>query len=225
MGTIYVLKNKINGKCYVGQTIQLFKYRFRVHQTSHSLIGKALRKYGSENFEKILMENISEEQLDDLERDYIQKYNCICPNGYNLTYGGEGGRRSEEAKRIISESCKGKKKRIRTAEHNKKIGESSKGRHWKMKMSEETKKKIGKANKGKHHSEETKRKIGEAKNGNTNWLGKHHSEETKYKMSNAKKGKILTNNHKKKISESHRGKHLSEETKKKISEAKKGHIA
>ena len=36
--------------------------------------------------------------------------------------------------------------------------------------------------------EETKRKIGEAQKGNKNWLGKHHTEETKRKLSEANKG-------------------------------------
>ena len=31
MGTIYILQNKVNGKCYVGQTIRPFNKRFREH--------------------------------------------------------------------------------------------------------------------------------------------------------------------------------------------------
>jgi hypothetical protein len=57
------------------------------------------------------------------------------------------------------------------------------------KLSEETKNKIGNANRGKIPSEEHRRKNGEAKKGNTNWLGKKHTEETKEKIRNIHKGK------------------------------------
>ena len=88
--------------------------------------------------------------------------------------------KSEEHKRKISESKKGKHP---SEEHKRKISEAMKGKHWKL--SEETKKKISEARKGKHWklSEETKKKISEA------MKGKHRSEETRKKMSEAKKGR------------------------------------
>jgi hypothetical protein len=61
MGIIYILENKLNGKCYVGQTILTFKERFGKHRHSNSIIGKALQKYGSENFKEMLLENIPNE--------------------------------------------------------------------------------------------------------------------------------------------------------------------
>ena len=94
--------------------------------------------------------------------------------------------------------------------------------------------------KGKPRTEETKHKIGEAQKGNKYALGYKHSEEAKKKNSEAQKGeknsfygKHHTEESKKKISEAKKGKHLgkdnpfygkthSEETKKKLSEAKKG---
>jgi len=50
---IYILKNKINGKIYVGQTVVL-KQRIHYHRYygknpktgSHSVIGRAIKKYG-----------------------------------------------------------------------------------------------------------------------------------------------------------------------------------
>lgn len=58
-----------------------------------------------------------------------------------------------------------------------------------FKQSEETKKKIGEANKGKHPNEETKRKLSEAGKGHPGfWKNKHHSEETKRKISETHKG-------------------------------------
>ena len=91
------------------------------------------------------------------------------------------------------------------------------------KCSEETKRKIGEANKGKHLSEETKKKISEAKKGS------HPTEETKKKISEASKGKILSEETRRKISKAEKGKkhhfygkHFSEETRKKLSGAHKG---
>lgn len=50
---------------------------------------EAFRKYGIENFEFSILEECSEEQLNDKEKFYIQKYNSYN-NGYNETLGGEG---------------------------------------------------------------------------------------------------------------------------------------
>ena len=89
--------------------------------------------------------------------------------------------------------------------------------------SEETKIKMGEAQKGRTHSEETKIKMSEAKKGNI------ILEETKIKMSEAKKGKTHSQETKIKMSESHKGenhhfygKTLSEEHRRKMSEAMEG---
>lgn len=60
---------------------------------------------------------------------------------------------------------------------------------------------------GKKFSEESKKKIGEANKGNKVWLGKTHSEETRKKISEANRGKSRN-----------RGRIMSEETKQKIRE-------
>ena len=60
--------------------------------------------------------------------------------------------------------------------------------------SEESKKKIGEANKGKHRSEQTRKKMGEAKKGNKYALGYKHSEKIKKKIGEAKKGALWYNN-------------------------------
>lgn len=99
----------------------------------------------------------------------------------------------------------------------RKIGDANKGR----KRSEEWCKMIRETNKGRKRSEQTKRKISEA---NKN---KKLSEKTKNKISETMKGikpwntgKPLSEETKNKISESHKGKKLSEEHKKKISETR-----
>lgn len=54
---IYVLKNKINGKQYVGQTTRNLKQRIAEHKSSKdTCIGQAIHKYGLENFEISIIE-------------------------------------------------------------------------------------------------------------------------------------------------------------------------
>jgi group I intron endonuclease len=164
---VYITTNIINGKQYVGD-----------HSTDNlndTYLGsgkpyfqKAIRKYGRKNFKKEILEyfNTKEEAFNAQEK-YIQEYNTLSPNGYNISpkggYGISKSYLSEETKRKISESHLGKK------------------------CKEETKIKIGKIHSGKILSEETKRKISEALKGNKIWLGKHHTIKTKNKISNSLK--------------------------------------
>jgi group I intron endonuclease len=227
MGTIYILENKIDGKCYVGQTCRLFKTRFKQHQNSHSLIGVALREYSINNFKKILIEDIPEEKLDDLEREYIQKYNSISPNGYNLDSGGHKNKHHcEETIKKISKATEGEKNhnfgKQFTERHKKKLSEAAKGEknhNYGKRPSEETIKKISKTEKGKFVSKETRKKMSEAhKIKPSNMKGKHHSIETKQKMSEAHKGKPRSIETKQKISKTHKDKFLAREIKKKIND-------
>ena len=48
--------------------------------------------------------------LDDMEIQYIQKYNCLVPNGYNLRLGGNSGRHNAETKQKIAETLRTKHK-------------------------------------------------------------------------------------------------------------------
>lgn len=49
-GVIYKITNLINGKSYVGQTIQALNVRFRSHLREDTYLGRTMRKYGLENF-------------------------------------------------------------------------------------------------------------------------------------------------------------------------------
>jgi group I intron endonuclease len=228
MGIIYILENKINGKHYVGQTVKKFKYRFSSHKEDNLLVDRAIRKYGEENFEKLIVENVPEEELDYWESYYIKACNSLFPNGYNLLDGGSSNKHLlEETKKKISETQKGK----RCGELNHFFGKHH---------TEETKKKISKANKGKtawlkgsHLTEETKKKISETQKGKrcgelNHFFGKHHTEETKKKISETNKGRKHTKETIKKMSESRKGeknpnfgKSMSKEQKKKISISQK----
>lgn len=96
--TIYKATNKINGKSYIGQTID-FEHRKHTHihrRDGHcdpnSIFHMALDKYGEENFEwEELMKVPSKEFANAMEKTMIWKYGTYKPNGYNLTKGGDGG--------------------------------------------------------------------------------------------------------------------------------------
>lgn len=63
----------------------------------------ALRKYGFNNFEWLVIFNgLEDDELNLFERAMIRKLNTRVPNGYNLTDGGSKGHHSEETKRKMS---------------------------------------------------------------------------------------------------------------------------
>lgn len=87
---VYCITNLINNKKYIGITSRDIKVRFQEHCShNHTLIYDAVKKYGKENFNiEILENNISEEEIDKRERYFINKFNTLVPNGYNLSTGG-----------------------------------------------------------------------------------------------------------------------------------------
>lgn len=85
---IYEIKNKINGKSYIGQhsSNELGSY-----WGSGKLIKRAIEKYGIENFERTILEKCSNKnELNEREIYWIKEKNSIN-TGYNLTEGGTGG--------------------------------------------------------------------------------------------------------------------------------------
>lgn len=94
MKAIYKITNKINNKCYIGQSNnpmerwRQHKYRAKNGQDKgKSAIHDAIREIGEENF---LFEIIGWfEDYNEKEKHYIQYYNSLVPNGYNIMLGGE----------------------------------------------------------------------------------------------------------------------------------------
>ena len=109
MGYIYTITNKIDNKTYVGQTVRDLEARWKDHLKKRSncrYLHSALKKYGIDNFVFKLVCITFDNQLDDMEIKYIEKYNCLVPNGYNLRLGGNSGRHNAETKQKISETLK-----------------------------------------------------------------------------------------------------------------------
>lgn len=91
---IYKITNKINGKVYIGQSVDIttrWKQEINAAKRGEQYpLCRALRKYGIENFEFSILEECAREMLDELECFYIKKFDSV-KNGYNLQYGGQTG--------------------------------------------------------------------------------------------------------------------------------------
>jgi group I intron endonuclease len=124
-GQIYCITNLLSGKKYIGQTTQPLWKRWSQHCNVNSrsmVIGKAIQKYGKENF---IMELVYKaetlEELNLKETEYIKEFNTLSPNGYNLGTGGGNRKLSDETKRKLSLAHIGKKLPPMSLEVRKKI--------------------------------------------------------------------------------------------------------
>lgn len=88
---IYKIENKINGKVYIGQSVEIEKrlYAHKKFYHKDSYIDNEINKLGVENFSFTIVEECQKEELDTREQFYIQQYNSLFPSGYNLTVGGQ----------------------------------------------------------------------------------------------------------------------------------------
>ena len=109
IGKIYLITNNINGKRYVGQTIQKISWRWTQHlkasKISNRPLYRAIRKYGSENFNVIELESTSDlTLLDDIEKKHIKEQKSFInwnQGGYNLTDVKDLGCSIEDFKKYI----------------------------------------------------------------------------------------------------------------------------
>lgn len=125
-GIIYKCTNTINGKVYVGKTIQRPFSTYCARHISSAIrradsrckkprkFYNAIRKYGKEVFVWEILEEVSKESLNEREIYYIDKYGTF-KKGYNETLGGDGSLgvtyvRTPEIRAKISRSLTGKKR-------------------------------------------------------------------------------------------------------------------
>lgn len=142
---VYVHINKLNGKRYVGITSRKDpNIRWRdgrgYHENSH--ITAAIRKYGWENFDHIILfDGLSEACAKEKEKEYIALWNTMDREfGYNMTAGGDG-----TAGYYPSEETRAKLSKARRKEN----------------LSEETLRRRSDGLRGRKFSDEHKRKIGD----------------------------------------------------------------
>jgi len=198
-GIIYVARNRVNGKMYVGQTVRFTKrkweHKTRPWKETRSLLFKAIHKYGEELIDfTIVQKCFDRATLNAAESWWIDSLNTVHPNGYNSRRAGDyrpsnlaqmprrGWEHTEESKAKMSSSRKG---RSLPDAHKKHIADSAKGR----KVSAETRRKLSDARKGRIMpplSEDTKRRMSEAHK------GKPKSEEFKRFMSQKMMGRVIS---------------------------------
>ena len=163
---IYKIINKVNGKYYVGSSINITDRRWRKHKSclrynhhDNKHLQNAWNKYGENNFDFIIIEQIPKEKLVEVEQKYLDIAKTEQDKCYNQAFDVErpATTMSEEAK----QKMKDKLSKLMSGVNN--------------------------PNYGKHHSSEAKEKMRLAK------LGKKHSKEHNKKIGISNKGKKYPN--------------------------------
>jgi hypothetical protein len=201
---VYLTTNLINGMQYVGdRSCNCDPENDKYIGSGRPYFKNAVKKYRKENFrKKILAEFETKQEAFNAQEKYINQFNTLKPNGYNIS--PKGGNNcsagiSQEGIEKIRNSKIGKKF---TEKHLKNLRESHKNQlPW---------------NKGKHHSKESLEKM------RISHLGKKASKKTLEKMKLSHLGKTLSLEAREKLSKSKTGSHASEEARKNLSLSHKG---
>ena len=115
--TIYLITNRIDGKVYVGQTIQNLGKRFKSHcepQSGCKHLRNAIQKYGKENFTIEVLAFAEQKAAANWAEDtFIEMMKSRDPDiGYNIRPGGASGAyrgaTKEETRQKLSEVGKGR---------------------------------------------------------------------------------------------------------------------
>ena len=87
---IYKIENKLNGKVYIGQSINI-EERWKQHKRNYSFLTsnfyKAIQEFGINNFNWFIIEECNKKELNEKEKYWINFYDSIN-NGYNMKIGG-----------------------------------------------------------------------------------------------------------------------------------------
>lgn len=178
---VYCHTNKINGKQYVGITKYgehpEKRWRYGTGYSQEKGLGGAIKKYGWENFEHIILKSdLSRDEAIYWEKYYIKELHTWVEdpecNGYNITPGGDGycdpSEEQREKMRQIStalwqdeeyrkKNLEARKKYVWTEEHRENFRKAITGR----KLSEEHKKHLSESRKGMTFTEEHKKHLSE----------------------------------------------------------------
>lgn len=140
-GVIYCYTDKQNGKKYIGQTIRCERRKkdhLRKNKKYNTTFDKIFQNKGEENFTYEILFEVDEKRskifniLNEKEKEFIKKYNCQVPNGYNISEGGgsvtwmNGYKPTEETLQKLRDSHKGKPslmkgKHLSLEEKNKRV--------------------------------------------------------------------------------------------------------
>lgn len=171
---IYIIKNKVNNKVYIGQSKKLGQrfgghlYRLKRKEHHNEILQRAFDKHGIENFGYSILEEVLDDSLlNEREKHWIDFYGGInCESVYNLK-DPLLNEYSDYVKSKLSKSNSGENNpnygHEWTEEMKQKASEAKSGKTWEERLGEEkaklAKEKLSNSNKGRKHSEETKEKI------------------------------------------------------------------
>ena len=133
--TIYMHRNKINGKVYIGQTYKNPKDRWlNGNGYKNQVFYRAIEKYGWDNFEHIILEeNLTQEEANKQEMYWINYYQSNNPQyGAKYSYHSEATiqklkdtwtkeRREQQSDRMKKEWNENREKWLKILENNKQI--------------------------------------------------------------------------------------------------------
>lgn len=179
---IYMTTNLINGKRYIGKH---FGYENDSYLGSGTLIQKAIKKYGKDNFERKILCFSKDNQENNLnEQLYIKKFNAVKDEQfYNISEGGDGGDIFHTLPQEKQEEIRIKASLNSTGDKNGMYGK---------KHTKETIEKLKKIDKSYTKTPEFRKKMSEVTSGSKNGMyGRKHTEESKRKMSESSKGKNM----------------------------------
>lgn len=192
---IYYIKNNQNNKLYIGQSVNVEK-RFQQHKSmlkhnrhENEYLQSSWNKYGENSFEFNVIECCNENELDDLEKKYINEFQTMDRHyGYNLESGGSINKHMSDASKAKMSIAK---QGLYDGANNPMFGVH-------LTLSEERKKALSERFSGNGNpmygvhlkmSDEQRLKRSEMFSGNKNpFYGKHHTDEAKRKMSEKKRG-------------------------------------
>jgi group I intron endonuclease len=106
---IYMIQCKVNNKIYIGSSLNIdsrYKQHIKILNNNSKDVNRHLKndwiKYGSENFEFIILEECNKEVLIKKEQHYISLYKSLNRNfGYNIKEAGNA-KQAQETKDILS---------------------------------------------------------------------------------------------------------------------------
>lgn len=214
---VYAIRNKVNGKQYVGSA-KVFLRRWYRHSedlrngSHHSvLLQRAWNKYGEDSFEFRILEETTAKHAVAQEQVFLNWLQTYDPRlGYNISPTANsslGVKFSQETKAKMSAARKGKTVSKKTRER---LSAIAKGRTY----SPEICLRMSLARKGKPQSKEAVTKRAAANRGKT------RSDESRKRMSAAQKGRTVSAEGRLRMSAAKQN--MSRETREKIAAAQRG---
>lgn len=215
---LYKTTNTVNGKYYYGVHYNNPNYKYDYYLGSGTSLHRAIKKYGRTAFVREILEKFeTQEEAYKREEEVVTAELVVDPMCYNEKIGGRGGMRGrkmpEEEKQRIRKKLQG---RQLSPETIAKLVAKNKGR----KRTPEQIRRNSESHKGKKPSEETREKLRKAhSHPRADWI--------KERIRQGKLGHTVSEETRKKISESGKGRILgprSEEVKRKIGDKNKGRV-